>query len=98
MTDDHAALAANRANWDERVPAHLRAYGVESFLDDRDQISSVVAEDLTLLRAHLPIGTPLGLTLVHLQCHIGLNTPVVGTPWRQRHRNRLLCGLHHRGP
>lgn len=68
------AVAANRANWDDRVAAHLHAYDVEGFIADPGRISSVVRDDLTLLAPHLPGGSPAGLTLVHLQCHIGLDT------------------------
>jgi SAM-dependent methyltransferase len=71
---DAAALAANRANWDERVPAHLVAYDVKGFVSDRSRISSVVQEDLPLMAPHLPGRSPAGLELVHLQCHIGLDT------------------------
>ncbi|MGY1857587.1 class I SAM-dependent methyltransferase [Modestobacter sp. SYSU DS0290] len=67
-------VAANRANWDERVPAHLVAYGVEQFIASPHQLSDVVREDLRLLGPHLPGGTPDGLTLAHLQCHIGTDT------------------------
>ena len=43
-----AAIAANRANWDERVPSHLIAYGVEDFIASSQRISPVVRDDLTL--------------------------------------------------
>jgi 2-polyprenyl-3-methyl-5-hydroxy-6-metoxy-1,4-benzoquinol methylase len=69
-----AAVAANRANWDERVPAHLIAYGVEEFISDGSRISGVVSDDLPLIAPWLPGGSPAGLRLVHLQCHIGLDT------------------------
>ena len=68
------ALAANRANWDERVPSHLRAYGVDSFVADPARLSAVVRDDLALMAPHLPGGSPEGLSLLHLQCHIGLDT------------------------
>lgn len=72
--DDAAALAANRANWDERVPVHLSAYDVDGFVADPGRISTVVRDDLALMRPHLSSGTCEGLSLVHLQCHIGLDT------------------------
>lgn len=72
-----AAVAANRANWDERVPAHLIAYGIEEFVSDGSRISPVVGDDLPLMAPWLPEGSPAGLRLVHLQCHIGLDT----LPW-----------------
>lgn len=70
---------ANRANWDERVPVHLKAYGAHAFAADPDDISPVVREDLELIRPHLPAprdaSLPLaGLDLLHLQCHIGTDT------------------------
>lgn len=66
--DDYRAL--NRANWDERVPAHAASpdYAVEQFLEDRDFLSRVVRFDMPLL------GDVSGLRGVHLQCHIGTDT------------------------
>jgi SAM-dependent methyltransferase len=60
----------NRANWDDRVPAHLGSedYSVQEFLDDPAFISHVVRFDLPLL------GDVTGLHGVHLQCHIGTDT------------------------
>lgn len=71
---DEVALAANRANWDERVPGHLQAYRVEDFIADAGQITEIVRNDLALMAPHLPGGSPAGSSLVHLQCHIGLDT------------------------
>jgi SAM-dependent methyltransferase len=67
-------ITANRANWDERVPSHLVAYGVEDFVADPYRLTGVVRDDLRLLAPHLPNRSPEGLTLLHLQCHIGLDT------------------------
>ncbi|MGY1750101.1 class I SAM-dependent methyltransferase [Modestobacter sp. SYSU DS0511] len=67
-------IATNRANWDERVPRHLVAHGVDEFIADRQRLSDVVREDLRLLRPHLPDRSPDGLSLAHLQCHIGTDT------------------------
>jgi len=63
-------VSINRANWDERAPAHARSpdYAVESFLADPDFISGVVRFDMPLL------GDVAGLRGVHLQCHIGTDT------------------------
>ncbi|MEO6604470.1 MAG: class I SAM-dependent methyltransferase [Aeromicrobium sp.] len=68
MVDDYRDV--NRANWDERVPAHAAApsYAVERFLAEPDYISRVVRFDLPLL------GSVTGLRGVHLQCHIGTDT------------------------
>lgn len=60
----------NRANWDERVPAHVASpdYAVRRFVSDPAFISDVVRFDLPLL------GDVAGLRGVHLQCHIGTDT------------------------
>ena len=60
----------NKANWDERVPAHVASadYEVEKFVADPKHISKVVTFDLPRL------GDITGLRGVHLQCHIGTDT------------------------
>ena len=60
----------NRANWDERAPAHAASpdYNVEQFLASPTYLSHVVRFDLPLL------GDIDGLRGVHLQCHIGTDT------------------------
>ena len=60
----------NRANWDDRVPAHLASeyYSVQRFLAEPDFISDVVRFDLPRL------GDVAGLRGAHLQCHIGTDT------------------------
>jgi SAM-dependent methyltransferase len=62
--------AINRANWDERAPAHARSpdYAVEQFLADPEFVSGVVRFDMPLL------GDVGGVRGVHLQCHIGTDT------------------------
>lgn len=66
--NDYAAV--NRANWDERVPAHAASpdYNVDDFLADPAYLSQVVRFDLPLL------GDISGQRGVHLQCHIGTDT------------------------
>ncbi len=66
--DDY--LAVNRANWDERAPAHAASpdYQVDRFIADPEHLSGVVRFDLPLL------GDVAGLTGIHLQCHIGTDT------------------------
>jgi len=66
--DDYAAV--NRANWDERVPAHAASpdYSVDQFIADPEFLSEVVRFDLPLL------GDISGQRGVHLQCHIGTDT------------------------
>jgi SAM-dependent methyltransferase len=66
----HPYLAVNRANWDDRVAAHVASpgYEVQRFLDDPAFVSRVVAFDRPLL------GDVRGAHGVHLQCHIGTDT------------------------
>jgi SAM-dependent methyltransferase len=73
MTGSDAArrhLEVNRANWDDRVAAHVASptYEVQRFLDDPSFLSAVVRFDRALL------GDVRGATGVHLQCHIGTDT------------------------
>ncbi|HET8600040.1 MAG TPA: class I SAM-dependent methyltransferase [Segeticoccus sp.] len=67
MTD---YLDLNRANWDERAPAHAASpdYRVERFVSDPAYLSEVVRFDQPRL------GGVSGLDAVHLQCHIGTDT------------------------
>ena len=60
----------NRANWDDRVPAHLASdyYSVQRYLAEPDFVSDVVRFDLPRL------GDVSGLRGAHLQCHIGTDT------------------------
>ena len=62
--------AANKASWDDRVPAHAASpdYSVDSFIADPAFLSEVVRFDLPML------GDISGLRGVHLQCHIGTDT------------------------
>jgi SAM-dependent methyltransferase len=62
-------LAANRRNWDERVPIHRRDrsgfYAIERFLAGDKQLHAIEAGEL---------GEVAGKRLIHLQCHFGLDT------------------------
>lgn len=62
-------LDANRANWDERADVHINdrtgTYGIEPFLAGEDILCPIEAAE---------IGDIAGLDLLHLQCHIGLDT------------------------
>ena len=66
--EDYAEI--NRANWDERAPAHAASpdYAADRFASDPAHLSEVVRFDLPLL------GDVGGLRGVHLQCHIGTDT------------------------
>ncbi len=70
MPDPVDYLRVNRANWDERAPAHAASadYGFDRFIADPEHLSSVVRFDQPLL------GDLTGLTGVHLQCHISTDT------------------------
>lgn len=63
-------MKVNKANWDERAPAHAVSadYDVEKFRADPEFLSGVVRFDLPRL------GSVDGLRCVHLQCHIGTDT------------------------
>src|SRR4051794_736395 len=62
--------AVNRANWDDRAPAHAASagYSIEKFVADPAHLSEVVRFDLPRL------GDITGSRAVHLQCHIGTDT------------------------
>ncbi len=64
--------AANRDNWDDRVPIHWNSdeYAIQKFIDDPDAISDVVQFDLD----NDELGDVSGKSLLHLQCHIGRDT------------------------
>jgi 2-polyprenyl-3-methyl-5-hydroxy-6-metoxy-1,4-benzoquinol methylase len=67
---DH--VRANMRNWDERVADHVVAYGAETFADDPGALGARVEAEL--LVPHLPGGSFAGVEMVHLQCHIGVDT------------------------
>jgi SAM-dependent methyltransferase len=60
-------IDANRRMWDERVPVHTAAafYDVDGFREGRTSLRSVELEEL---------GDVAGRSLLHLQCHFGLDT------------------------
>lgn len=60
-------VVANRANWDDRVPIHAVSafYDVEGWLAERPGPRLWEREAL---------GDVAGLDVVHLQCHLGLDT------------------------
>ncbi|MGV9801458.1 class I SAM-dependent methyltransferase [Mycobacterium sp. NPDC003449] len=63
-------------NWDDRADVHVRSkmYDVDGFLADPSDISQVVRNDLAVLAPQLPPSGVAGLSLLHLQCHIGTDT------------------------
>lgn len=71
--DWESARRANQENWEDRVPVHQEAYGLEAF-DDPEHLSDVVRDDLPVLMPFLPSAVLVGIDLCHLQCHIGTDT------------------------
>ena len=63
-------LEVNRANWDERAPAHAASpsYAVQRFISEPTFLSEVVSFDRPRL------GELDDVKGVHLQCHIGTDT------------------------
>jgi SAM-dependent methyltransferase len=69
MSDIAAVTEANRRNWDERVPVHRADrtgfYAIEAFRRGEDVLLPIEAAE---------IGDVAGRRLLHLQCHLGLDT------------------------
>src|SRR5712691_7132393 len=65
-------LAANRRNWDERVPIHRRDrtgfYAVDRFLAGEKRLHAIENGEL---------GAVAGKRIIHLQCHFGLDTLIL---------------------
>lgn len=70
--DEH--LAANRANWDDRVAIHVgsESYAVERFIANPHELSDVVAFDWAEIAPH--VGDVRSKALAHPQCHFGRDT------------------------
>ena len=72
MSDLSPFLAANRRNWDERVPIHRRDrsgfYAVERFLAGKKSLHAIENGEL---------GAVAGKRVIHLQCHFGLDTLIL---------------------
>jgi SAM-dependent methyltransferase len=65
--NDRRRMVVNRRKWDESVPLHVasRVYDVPSFLQGRSTLHSVEVKE---------VGPVRGKSLLHLQCHFGLDT------------------------
>ncbi|GAA3657031.1 class I SAM-dependent methyltransferase [Nonomuraea antimicrobica] len=65
LMDDY--LQVNRANWNARVPIHITSdfYDVEGFKAGRNALRPFELDE---------VGEVSGRSLVHLQCHFGLDT------------------------
>ncbi|MGH6903177.1 MAG: class I SAM-dependent methyltransferase [Geminicoccaceae bacterium] len=60
--------SANRIHWNERAEFNLRTWDVEGFLADPGRLSKMVEAD------RHEVGEVRGRSLIHLQCHFGLDT------------------------
>ena len=69
-------LEDNRANWDDRAHVHAGSefYEVDKLISDPTYISPVARRDFEALKPHLPGKSLAGLSVLHLQCHIGTDT------------------------
>ncbi|MBA2376093.1 MAG: class I SAM-dependent methyltransferase [Rubrobacter sp.] len=67
MSERDEWFVANRANWDERVPIHTSGdfYDVEGFISGDERLRPFEVEE---------VGDVSGKSLVHLQCHFGIDT------------------------
>jgi SAM-dependent methyltransferase len=83
MPDEYEAL--NRAMWDERVPIHVASdfYDVPGFLAGASALRAFELDE---------VGDVDGITLVHPQCHFGLDT----LSWARR--GARVTGLDFSGP
>ena len=69
VADRTAHFAENRANWDDRAAFHeASGYGIAELLASPDAITQEVSQDAGRL------GDLAGLDVIHLQCHLGLDT------------------------
>lgn len=80
-----AGYALNRDNWDGRALVHAASsdYDLDGLVGDPTRLSTVIRDDLQILRPHLPEGLRDGgdgiprldgLDVCHLQCHLGTDT------------------------
>jgi SAM-dependent methyltransferase len=67
VSADDAYLAANRRHWDEVVPIHVASafYDVAGFKAGAERLASIERRE---------VGDVRGRTLLHLQCHFGMDT------------------------
>lgn len=79
--------SANRAHWDERVPLHVASdfYDLEGFRSGTDALREFELAE---------VGDVTGKSLLHLQCHIGLDT----MSWARNHGAARVVGLDFSGP
>jgi SAM-dependent methyltransferase len=84
-TDPDDWVETNRAWWDERAATHegSRFYDLDRFVEHPDRLRPYEVEEL---------GDVAGLSLVHLQCHLGTDTLSWAT------RGARVVGLDFSGP
>lgn len=60
----------NKANWNDRASVHVGSemYRIDEYATDPNAVSNIVVEDVARIG---PLG---GLSVAHLQCHIGTDT------------------------
>ena len=69
VADHTAHFAENRANWDDRAAFHeASGYGIVELLASPDAVTREASQDAERL------GDLAGLDVIHLQCHLGLDT------------------------
>jgi SAM-dependent methyltransferase len=79
-------METNRRHWDECVPIHVASemYDVASFKAGKSKLKPIELAEL---------GDVRGKTLLHLQCHFGLDT----LSWA-RHEGAIVTGIDYSGP
>jgi SAM-dependent methyltransferase len=60
--------AANRAHWNDKAEFNLKTWDVDAFLADAGKLTTMVEAD------RHELGEVRGRSLIHLQCHFGLDT------------------------
>ncbi len=88
MNDEKDYLECNRRSWDARLPMHLGSafYDVEGWKSSgRISLTDIERRE---------VGEVKGKSLLHLQCHFGQDTPLMGAPGSKGMRMRLLCSGH----
>jgi len=69
VADRTAHFAENRANWDDRATLHeASGYGIAELLASPTALTKDVTDDRERL------GDLVDLDVIHLQCHLGLDT------------------------
>jgi SAM-dependent methyltransferase len=59
---------ANRSHWNDKAEFNLKTWDVAAFLADPDKLTTIVKVD------RHELGEVRGKSLIHLQCHFGLDT------------------------